>query len=121
MPYLVEKLSRDPLEVAFRYPRIDPAADFFLNYFVFIIQGVTFVGAIVTDIALLKKHYWAWFFGLGLHILVITAHMVAISLNPYYDTYGKSALIMISAFSLYLLSRKDVRGYLKPSVVSRDL
>lgn len=115
--FIVVFFMRNPLEVSFAYPgsgRLisDYETIFFLTYAVSIAQASSFVGAIVTGIGLLKKQRWAWYFALGLHVLILSAHLVALLLLPRYDMNIRITLIAISLPSLYLLSSKDVRLYL---------
>lgn len=64
MPPLAEYFARDPLEVSFAYPRSDRPQVNIENFivitiFLVIVQFVTFFGAIIAGIAILKKQRWA--------------------------------------------------------------
>jgi len=119
VPPIFDYFERDPLEVRFVYPSPDrPQLDttgFLALYLILVItQQISFVLAIILGFAVLKKQAWAWFMSLGLYgLVVITITPAIIFLWPYAST-SRIAILLISAACLCLLSRKDVRNYLKP-------
>jgi hypothetical protein len=70
----------------------------------------------MTAVAILKKQRWAWFVGIGVHVVLLSVYFVAVYLLPPYATNDRIASMVIGVASLYLLSRRDVRTYLKPVV-----
>jgi uncharacterized membrane protein YedE/YeeE len=117
-PALVAYFSRDPLEVSFAYPRPDrPKLElvtiFGLQAILFGTQLGSFVISIMTAVAIFKKQRWAWFVGIGVHVLITTVYLIAVYLLPPYVTNDRIATIVIAGTSLYLLSRREVRTYLK--------
>jgi len=117
--FIVGVFMRDPQEVSFRYAGPDRlvsdfATIFFLTFGVSVAQVMGFVGAIVTGVGLLKHQRWAWYFALGLHVMVLLAHLVPLLLLPSYEMTLRIALIIIGLTSLYLVSTKHVRRYLIP-------
>lgn len=116
-PALYKQVIRDPLEVAFVYPsqgrpQLDTSTYFALLISIFFSQVALFFGCVITGIGILKSQRWAWFFGIGLHIAIISIYTVAITLLPPYASNDRLATVAISLASLYLLSRRDVRIYL---------
>lgn len=121
MPALVKEFARDPLEVSFVYPspdrpRLESGTYYALVISIFLSQAVLFIVSMITGIGFLKKQRWSWFFGIGLHALVVVVYGVALWLVPPYTTNDRLASMAISLVSLYLLSRQDVRNYLRPAL-----
>lgn len=118
MPALVEFFWRDPLEVSFVYPspdrpRLDIGTHRDLIALVFASQLGLFVLSIMTGVAILQKQRWAWYVGIGVHVVLLSVYLVAVYLLPPYATNDRIASMVIGGASLYLLSREDVRTYLK--------
>jgi hypothetical protein len=118
VPALVAYFSRDPLEVSFVYPQPDrPRLEIvtYLDLQIVLIatQLGSFVISIITAVAIFKRQKWAWFVGIGVHSLIATMYLVAVYLLPPYGTNDRTATILIAGASLYLLSRRDVKTYLK--------
>ena len=117
-PTFVSYFMRDPLEVAFKYPspdrpQLDIGTYFDLYALVYSTYVIVFIIGVMTGIAILRKQHWAWFVGIGLHALAVVVYSIVLWLMPFYSLNEQLASIMISLVSLYLLSRPDVRNYLR--------
>ena len=118
-PTFVSYFVRDPLEVAFKYPspnrpQLDIGTYFAVGAMVYATRVIVFIIGVMTGIAILRKQRWAWFAGIGLHALAVVVYGVGLWLMPFYSANEQFASITISLVSLYLLSRSDVRNYLRP-------
>ena len=115
--YLIEYFARDPLETAFKYPgssrpSLDIVTYLSLISFILLSQFLVLIFCVTSGIGILNKHRWAWFLGIGTHLLILLINILTIMFvsNPSIAQY---ASIMISLTSLYMLTRIDVREYLK--------
>jgi hypothetical protein len=122
MPALVlavyDRLTRDPLEVSFRYPsppyrlQLDPLVQLGLAFTLLVARAGLFILSVVTGIGILKKQRWSWFTALILFALVFAIYLITVVLPTPYTINERLASIVISAASFYFLLRKDVRVFL---------
>ena len=121
IPAILEYFAPDRLEVAFVYPSPDRpvlAVETFLALLTIFVAGklVAFLFALMAGVGMLKNKRWSWFMAIVLHILIAFIFILAIALLAPYTSNSRIATLIISLASLYLLSRKDVIGYLRPAV-----
>ena len=120
LPVLYAQVAGNSNGVSFVYPSPDrPMLE--IGAFIALIIWVTlsqfflFVVSIVTGIGILKNQGWSWFLGMGLHVMVFATLFAAALLLVPYESNTRLSSMAISLGALYLLSRKDVRAYLKPT------
>lgn len=120
IPPFAEEFTNHRFEVSFVYPP-RPIIDLF---FYLLIDIPLLLVCIISGIGLAKRQRWAWFLAIGAHITVFSVHTLAsITIGPdstgsgiagsFEGSTGRYAAILISLVALYLLSRKDVRGYIR--------
>lgn len=126
IPPMIEQLKPGPLEVAFVYPPYPPGPVIGGAYY-FVIEILLLLLSIISGIGLLKRQKWAWFSALGLFVLVIFVQIAASTavgpdktgsgfIGTFDSSNGRLASIVISLAAFYLLSRRDVKSYLKRAV-----
>jgi hypothetical protein len=113
---LLEPLTRDPLEVSFRYgPRPfigDPLALILVTLLVGGGRFILFIVGIIAGVGMLRRHRWSWYAGLIMHVSAIAIHVVAVVLLAQYNSVQLYASLIMSLASIYLLTRNDVHRHL---------
>jgi cell division protein FtsW (lipid II flippase) len=117
-PYLSREIARDPLEVSFVYPspdrpKLELGTYMTLTMLMFVVQPALLIFSIMVGIGLLKRQRWSWFSGIALHAFVVGLFVIALIFLPPYTTNDRVATLAIGIVSLYLLSKTDVRRFLK--------
>jgi len=121
MPAMGELLLRNPLEVAFVYPP-RPIID---QFYYFLVDIPLLLVCIISSIAVIQRQSWARLVAIGSLIAVFSVHFLAnITVGrdasgqgftgSFDGSLGRYATIIISLVGLNLLSRKEVKNYLKP-------
>jgi hypothetical protein len=118
LPSLIEQIEEiTDSEVAFRYGYQYRMIDYLTRLAYNLV--LSFVGLLL-GAAILKRQKWAWFINIGLQSLIIFVQIASgffLTANEsggyvgFDSEVGRYSSIFFSAVTLYMLSRKDVRGY----------